>query len=109
MPIISAGDSKSATTAGAGAVEIGMDMVPRRQYLLTARGADLWFRVVAAGGSGAAVAGDGSHFLLQGESRYVAAIGSGNGPAIRNRVSVVRDGATDATGVLSELVPVQPF
>jgi hypothetical protein len=113
----SAGESKSGTTAGATAVEIGYDMVPGRQYRLTARGANLWFRVVVAGATGsavAAVAGDGSHYLANGSTFDVAAIGkqtdaSGAANAsYRGRVSIIRDGATDATGVISEIPTVQP-
>ena len=98
----SAGDSKSATTAGAAAVEIGVDMTPRRQWRLTAKG-NLWFRVVAPGGAGAAIAGDGSHYLADGRTNDVAAIG-----ATRTRVSIIRDGGTDVTGILSEVPTVQP-
>lgn len=108
--IRTAGDSKSITTAGAGAAEILMDMVPRRQYRLTARGANLWFRLVVAGEATAiaAIAGDGSHYLANGTSVDVAAIGSGNaGSTLKNRISIIRDGATDATGVLSEVPTVQ--
>lgn len=114
---VSAGESKSATTAGATAVEIAMDMQPGRQYRLTARGANLWFRVVVAGASGgavAAVAGDGSHYLQNGDGWDVAAIGravnnSGTAnAAYRGRISIIRDAATDATGILSEIPTVQP-
>lgn len=110
--IRTAGDSKSVTTNGATATEIAMDMVPRRQYRLTARGANLWFRLVVAGEATAvaAVVGDGSHYLANGTSVDIAAIGSGANAGLaanRNRVSIIRDGATDATGVLSEVPTVQ--
>jgi hypothetical protein len=119
MAFVSAADSASATTAGAGAVEIGLSMSPRRQYWLTARGAGLWFRVVTAGSSGAdaaTVLGPGSHFLLPGMPPFpVAAIGVERNvldqtanPGFRSRISIIRDGGTDATGILSELATVQP-
>lgn len=114
---VSAGESKSRTTAGATAVEIAYDMQPGRQYRLTARGADLWFRVVIAGATGgalAAVAGDGSHFLANGRTFDIAAIGKATdnsgtaNPSYRGRVSIIRDAAVDVTGVLSEIPTVQP-
>lgn len=116
MPIISAADAKSATTAGAGAVEINLDMAERRQYRVTARGAPLWFAVIPQGGTGgppgtpsvASIAGDGCHFLFTGNWMDVARIKGING-IDRSRISIIRDGATDATGVLSESTPVQAF
>lgn len=113
----SAGESKSATTSGTSAVEIAYDMQPARQYRLTARGANLWFRIVVAGATGgavAAVAGDGSHYLQNGSTFAVAAIGratdnSGKAnAAYRGRISIIRDAGTDATGILSEIPTVQP-
>lgn len=108
---VSAGDSNNVTTSSAAAAEIPMDMVPNRQYRITARGADLWFAVtVPAGGSvtspagaptAAAVAGAGSHFLANGRTFDVAAI------SVRNRVSIIRDAATNVTGVLSEIPTVR--
>lgn len=92
-------DSKSGTTAGAAAVEINADMTPNRQYKLRAKGA-LWFRVVAKGASGgavAAIAGDGSHYLGDGQFAEVAAYSN------KTRVSIIRDGASDVTGCLSEV------
>lgn len=107
----SAGESANVTTAGAGAAEIAFDMAPNRQYRLTARGADLWFAITvpSAGGvtspagapTAAAVAGSGSHFLAKGATFDVAAI------SVRTRVSIIRDAATDATGVLSEIPTVR--
>ena len=107
----SAGDSNNITTSSAAAAEIPMDMVPNRQYLLTARGADLWFAItVPTGGSvtspagaptAAAVATAGSHFLANGRTFAVAAI------SVRTRVSIIRDAATNATGVLSEIPTVR--
>lgn len=116
MPFFSAGESAVATTAGAGAVEIPFDMNPRRQYAITARGAALWFRVVVAGGSAAQVATAGSHYIQPGMPPFpVAAIGLERNPAdgsanakFRGRISIIRDGATDATGILSEIPTVQP-
>lgn len=119
MPFYSAGESASATTAGAGAVEIAFDMNPRRQYAITAKGAALWFRVVVAGASGTAaaqVAGSGSHYIQPGMPPFpVAAIGIERNPVdgtanakFRGRISIIRDGATDATGILSEIPTVQP-
>lgn len=119
MAFVSAADSASATTAGVAAVEIDLTMSPRRQYWLTARGAGLWFRVVVAGAAGpnaATALGAGSHFLLPGMPPFpVAAIGvernvidQTTNPGFRARVSIVRDGGTDATGILSELATVQP-
>lgn len=108
----SANESATATTAGAGAVEIALDMAPRRQYKLTARGAALWFKVVvtgAAGADAAVVAGSGSHYLPNGTTFEVAAIGPADNPATRKRISIIRDGGTDASGVLSELPTVQPI
>lgn len=99
---MSAGDSKSATTAGATAVEIALDMTERRQWRLTAKGA-LWFRVVEPSGTGAAVAGDGSHYLADGATFDVARI------AARTRVSIIRDASTNVTGVLSEIPTVAAF
>jgi hypothetical protein len=99
----SANESKTATTTSAAAVEVDVDMSPRRQWRLTAKGA-LWFRVVAPGATGtdvAVVGGDGSHYLADGRTFDVAAIGS------RTRVSIIRDGATNASGVLSEIPAVQ--
>lgn len=113
----SAGESKSVTTAGAGAAEIAYDMQPGRQYRLTARGANLWFRVVVAGATSTAAAvigGDGSHYLQNGSTFDVAAIGraldnSGAANAkYRGRISIIRDAATDVTGILSEIPTVQP-
>lgn len=95
MQITSLDDSVSGTTAGAGAVEINLDMNGQRQYRLVAKG-NLWFRVVAAGGAGAAIAGAGSHYLADGHDIPVAAIGT-----TRTRISIIRDGATDVTGCLS--------
>ncbi len=114
---VSAGNSASGTTSGAGAVEIALDMDPRRQYRLTARGANLWFRVVVSGATGTAaaqVAGAGSHYLQNGSTFDVAAIGkavdnSGAANAnYRGRISIIRDASTDATGILSEIPTVQP-
>lgn len=111
----SAGEAKSRTTSGAAAVEILMDMQARRQYRLTARGADLWFAVIPTGGTGAppgtptvaSVAGDGCHFLANGRTFDLAAIGNSQLASCRNRVSIIRDAAVDATGVLSEIPTVQ--
>jgi hypothetical protein len=116
MSIISAADAKSATTAGAGAVEIALDMAERRQYRITARGAPLWFAVIPQGGTGAppgtpsvaTIAGDGCHFLATGNWMYVARI-KGINNVDRSRISIIRDGGTDATGVLSELAAVQAY
>lgn len=113
----SAGDSKSVTTAGATAAEIALDMQPGRQYRLTARGADLWFRVVVTGATttaAAVVLGAGSHFLANGRTFDVAAIGKATdnsgtvNPNFRSRISIIRDAAVDVTGVLSEIPTVQP-
>ncbi len=108
---ISAGDSNNVTTTTGSAFEIPMDMVPNRQYLLTARGGDLWFAItVPSGGSvtspagaptAAAVAGVGSHFLANGRTFAVAAI------SVRTRVSIIRDASTNVTGVLSEIPTVR--
>ena len=101
----SAGLSASATTAGATAVEIPIDMGPRRQWRLTAKGS-LWFRIVQTGASGtnaAQVAGASSHYLSDGRTFEVAAVG----PA--NRISIIRDGGTDVTACLSEIPTVQPL
>lgn len=120
--IRSAGESKSATTAGAAAVEIAFDMGPGRQYRLTARGAALWFAVITPSGgvsppgapTVASVAGDGCHYLANGSTFDVAAIGryqnnsGAANPAYRSRISIIRDGGTDATGVLSDVMTVQP-
>lgn len=101
-------ESATGTTAGAAAVEIALDMKPRRQYQITARNASLWFRVVVAGAAGAAVAGAGSHFLPIGTTAKVAAIGNADAAATyRGRVSIIRDAGTDASGILSELPTVQ--
>lgn len=89
-------DSKSGTTVDGNPVEIQFDMDPKRQYRLVAKGADLWFKVVAAGGAGAAVAGDGSHFLPAGQAVPVAAVGGK-----RTRISIIRDAAVNGTGCLS--------
>lgn len=113
--LFSANESANATTAGAGAVEINYNMSARRQYKLTARNAPLWFSVVVAGGTAASVGGSTSHYLPTGGTFLVAAIGQQVSPTdrsenanFRNRISIIRDGATDATGVLSEVMPVQP-
>ena len=108
---VSAGDSGNITTSTAAAAEIPLDMVPNRQYRLTARGADLWFAVtVPTGGSvtspagaptAAAVAGVGSHFLANGRTFDVATI------SVRSRVSIIRDASTNVTGVLSEIPTVR--
>ncbi len=118
MPFVSADQSATGTTAGAGAVEIALDMSPRRQYAITAKGAALWFRVVVPGASGAAAAqvgGAGSHYIQPGMPPFpVAAIGrerSDDGTAnakMRSRISIIRDGGTDASAILSELPTVQP-
>lgn len=89
-------DGSKTATAGAAASEITLDMTPGRQYELRAHTADVWFRIVIAGAAGAAIAGDGSHFLPAGQAVKVAAIGS------RVRVSVIRAAAADATVILSE-------
>lgn len=89
-------DSKSATTNSAAAVEIQLDMDPKRQYLLRAKGGDLWFKVIVPGDPGAAVAADGSHFLSAGRAVPVAAVGGK-----RTRISIIRDAAADVTGCLS--------
>lgn len=103
MAIMSVDDSATGTTNSASAVEITVDMQPRCQYRLTAKGAPLWFSVVVAGGTGASIGGGTSHFLFTGESVLVAAIST------RTRVSVIRDTATDVSGVLSRVVQVQSF
>lgn len=113
--IFSANESATATTAGALAVEINYDMAPRRQYVLTAKGAALWFSVIVAGGSGASIGGATSHYLAAGEKFPVAAIGrdrvdDGTANArYRGRISIIRDGGTDASGILSETPTVQPM
>lgn len=113
--LFSANESANATTAGATAVEIAYDMSPRRQYKLTARNAPLWFSVIVAGGTAATVGGATSHYLPTGATFLVAAIGQERRPATgeanptyRGRISIIRDTATDATGVLSEIPTVQP-
>jgi hypothetical protein len=103
MAILSVDDSATGTTSGATAVEIAHDMQPRFQYRITAKGAPLWFSVVAASGTGASIGGATSHFLFTGETALVAAI------AARTRVSIIRDTATDASGILSRIVQVQSF
>lgn len=111
MSYRSAGASGVGTTSGATAVEIAFDLGPRTQYRLTARGASLWFRIVVAGSTGtdaAQVATAGSHFLSVGATFDIAAIGSESVPLqLRKRVSIIRDAATDATGVISEIPFVQ--
>lgn len=118
MAFVSAGESASATTAGATAVEINLDMAPRRQYAITSKTAAIWFRVVVAGATttaAAQVAGAGSHYIQPGMPPFLVAgigveklrDGSAN-PNYRGRISIIRDGATDATGILSELPTVQP-
>jgi hypothetical protein len=97
-------DSFTGTTAGAAAVEIAADMAPRAQYRITAKGAPLWFSVVAPGGTAASIGGATSHFLFTGESVPVAAIGTA-----RTRVSIIRDTATDVTAIVSRVVNVQGF
>lgn len=89
-------ESKVAATAGASAVEIGFDMTPGRQYELRAKGADLWYRVVATTTNPAVVGADNNHFLPNGQISQVAAIG-----AARTRISFIRDAATDVTAILS--------
>lgn len=116
--ITSADQSAAATTAGAAAVEIALDMKPRRQYAVTAKGAALWFRVVVKGVTGtdaAQVGGAGSHYLQPGMPPFpIAAIGRerddrGDANAkYRGRLSIIRDGGTDATAILSEIPNVQP-
>jgi hypothetical protein len=111
--IISAGEAVTATT-GAAAVEIALDMAPRRQYRLTARTNACWYRVTTAGGAAAAAAASGSHPLAAGQSVLVAAIGGQykydgtDNTAIRNRVSVIQDGGA-GTATLSEVPVVQPM
>lgn len=93
-------ESKTAT-AGAAASEIDLEMAPRRQYRLAATTtAGLWFRIVAPGAAGAAVGGDGSHYLAPGATVLVAPI------AGRTRVSVIREDDADATAILSEIATV---
>lgn len=87
-------DSRTQATGGA-AVEMSIVMIEERQYRITATAA-LWFRIVAAGGAGAAVDGVGSHFLAAGQSALIGKLGS------RDRVSVIQDtGAGKA--IVSEL------
>lgn len=112
---LSANESATGTTSGAGAVEIAYDMAPRRQYVLTAKGAALWFSVIVPGGTAASIGGAGSHYLAAGEKFPVAPIGryqlddgSAN-PKYRSRISIIRDGGTDASGILSETPTVQPM
>lgn len=114
MAFVSAGESASAT-AGAAAGEIGLDMNPRRQYAITAKGNALWFRVTTAGGPAAAVGGAGSHYIQPGMPPFpVACIGPELMPdrsknaAFRNRISVIRDGASDGTAILSEIPTTSP-
>lgn len=97
--MIKAPNESKTGTAGAAASEIAMDMSPQRQYRLTAIAA-IWFRIVKAGGSGAAVNGDGSHYLAAGFTFDVAPIGD------RNRVSIIRVGGADTQAILSEIVTV---
>jgi hypothetical protein len=105
--ILTANQSASATTAGAAAVEIALDMSERRQWRITAKGS-LWFRVVAPGDPGAAIAGAGSHYLADGRTFEVARLTAVNASSqARSRISIIRDGATDVTGILSEVAPVQ--
>lgn len=107
---VTANKSASATTAGAGAVEIPIAMSPRRQWRITAKGS-LWFRVVPAGATGAnaaVVGGAGSHYLADGRTFDVAVITAANASSlIRDRISIIRDAATDVTGILSEIPTTQ--
>lgn len=98
--ITSPSDGRNATTAGAAAAELAYDMSPQRQYQVLARGADMWFRVVKAGGTAATVAGSDCHFVPKNSAMLVGII------ADRNRISFIRDAGTDVTCVLSELVHV---
>lgn len=95
-------DASDVHTAAIGASEIPLAMVPGRQYeLRTTPAAGLWFRIVKAGGTGAAVATDGSHYLAPSQSVRVAAISD------RDRVSVIREAAVDAIVCLSEIAETQ--
>lgn len=97
------------STSGATAAEIPLDMASNRQYRLVARGADMWFRIVTKGATGAAaaqVATNGSHFLPNGQAIEVAAMVGATPGALRARVSIIRDASTDVTGILSELATV---
>lgn len=99
--------SASATTAGAAAVEIPIDMSERRQWRLTAKGS-LWFTIVVPGGTGAVIGGLGSHYLADGRTFDVARMTAVNASSVaRSRISIIRDGATDVTGILSEIGTVQ--
>lgn len=95
-------DGSDIHTAGAAASEIPDAMEAGRQYeLRTTSAAGIWFRIVKAGGTGAAVATDNSHYLAPSQVAKVAAI------ADRDRVSVIREAAADATVCLSEIAETQ--
>jgi hypothetical protein len=84
-------------TAGVAASEIPLAMAKGRQYRLAATSAaGLWFRVVKTGGTAAAIATDGSHYLPANGSVPVAEHGE------RDRISVIREASTDAVAILSE-------
>lgn len=95
-------DGSDVHIAAVAASEIPDAMEAGRQYELRATStAGAWFRIVVAGGAGAAVATDGSHYLPAGQAVRIAAI------ANRDRVSVIREAAADATVVLSEIAETQ--
>lgn len=102
-------NSAVASTSGAAAAEIPMDMAANRQYRLVARGGDLWFRVVTKGATTTAAAQvdtAGSHFLPQGQAVEVAAMVGATPGVLRARVSIIRDASADVTGILSEVATV---